>query len=123
MEGRLGWRFRFELLQPPMDVGTLERGAGAAWALLIVSAGSAVSPLAAKDLFDEPAVGQHLKPAGLDALDNIEPHPALLLNLVPEAFTAKAAVGVNHLHLAPPRFVFDLKKQRQSTDALIQAGR
>ena len=113
---------RFEFSQPPVDVGSLERGAGAAWVLLVVAAHAAVSALTAKDLLDEPAVRQHFKARALDALDDVQLHAALPLDLSLEVFASKAAVSVNHLHSAPPRFLYDLEQQSQGAHPLIQIG-
>lgn len=130
VERRLFVERGFEFSQPPVDVCTLERGAGDVWVLLVVAAGSAVTALTAKNLLDEPAVGQHLKALlfCMQALDDVQRDTALLLDLAfkalaAKALAAKATVGVNDLHMAPPGFVFDVEQQRQSTHPLIQVGR
>ena len=71
-----------------MNVGALERGTGDARVLLVVAAGSAVSALTAKDLLDEPTVGQYLEAFGFGfpsaALDDVQQDTALLLDRRPK---------------------------------------
>ncbi|BCM88340.1 hypothetical protein IAD21_00171 [Abditibacteriota bacterium] len=107
-----------------MDVRSQDGGPTDMGLLLVVTAQAAITPLTAKDLFDEPPLGEQHKSLllGIPA-DNLQLIAHLLLDLLLELLSATACIGKNGSQIPAPRGFFDINQQAQSTGALIGVGR
>lgn len=124
VEGRVIGGSRRQTAQPPVEVGDLEGGARDVGLALVVAAQAPVSSLAAKQLLDEPSLGQgHEAPLFFIPMHDVERPAQLLLHLRLELLAGKARIGEDGLQVPAPRALLGLDEHRQGTSAFIRISR
>ncbi len=107
-----------------LEVGDLEVGARDVGLALVVAAQAPVSSLAAKQLLDEPSLGQgHEAPLFFIPMHDVERPAQLLLHLRLELLAGKARIGEDGLQVPAPRALLGLDEHRQGTSAFIRISR